>query len=112
MQHRGPLEHFDPEMFELLMRTNVSGAFNVGQAVARHMIARGRGNTDVLVTADKVFVDIVEECRPYAPCQLPACRLVPAGAIGVGMVLDFLVDHPRLLADYRHAACGQTCRMT
>jgi gluconate 5-dehydrogenase len=43
MQHRGPLEHFDPEMFELLMRTNVSGAFNVGQAVARHMIARGRG---------------------------------------------------------------------
>lgn len=43
MQHRAPLEEFDPDMFELLMRTNVSSAFNVGQAVARHMIARGRG---------------------------------------------------------------------
>lgn len=43
MQHRAPLEEFDPEMFELLMRTNVSSAFNVGQAVARHMIKRGRG---------------------------------------------------------------------
>ncbi|WP_442206647.1 SDR family NAD(P)-dependent oxidoreductase [Rhizobium sp. YAF28] len=43
MQHRAPLEEFEPDMFELLMRTNVSGAFNVGQAVARHMIARGRG---------------------------------------------------------------------
>lgn len=43
MQHRAPLEAFDPDMFELLMRTNVSSAFNVGQAVARHMIKRGRG---------------------------------------------------------------------
>jgi len=43
MQHRAPLEEFDPDMFELLMRTNVSSAFNVGQAVARHMIPRGRG---------------------------------------------------------------------
>lgn len=52
-------------------------------------------DTDVLVTADKVFVDIVEECRPFAPCPLPACRLVPAGAIGVGMVLDFLLGQPK-----------------
>ncbi len=43
MQHRGPLEDFAPEDFERLMRTNVSSVFNVGQAVARHMIARGRG---------------------------------------------------------------------
>jgi len=43
MQHRGPLEDFDPEMFERLIRTNVSTVFNVGQAVARHMIARGEG---------------------------------------------------------------------
>ena len=43
MQHRGPLEEFEAEDFERLMRTNVSSVFNVGQAVARHMIGRGAG---------------------------------------------------------------------
>lgn len=43
MQHRTPLEDFDPEMFEKLFSTNVSTAFNAGQAVARHMIKRGAG---------------------------------------------------------------------
>jgi gluconate 5-dehydrogenase len=43
VQHRAPLESFPPEEFERLMRTNVSSLFNVGQACARHMIARGRG---------------------------------------------------------------------
>ena len=43
MQHRGPLEEFAAEDFERLMRTNVSSVFNVGQACARHMIARGAG---------------------------------------------------------------------
>lgn len=43
MQHRGPLEDFPVEMFEKMMRTNVSSIFNVGQAVGRHMIERGNG---------------------------------------------------------------------
>lgn len=43
MQHRAPLEDFPPEMFETLMKTNVTSAFYVGQAVARHMIRRGKG---------------------------------------------------------------------
>ena len=43
MQHRGPLEDFPADAFERLLRTNVSSVFNVGQAVARHMIGRGRG---------------------------------------------------------------------
>ncbi len=43
MQHRSPLEAFPAEAFETLMRTNVSSVFNVGQAVARHMIKRGEG---------------------------------------------------------------------
>ena len=43
MQHRGPLEEFEADAFERLMRTNVSSVFNVGQAVARHMIGRGAG---------------------------------------------------------------------
>ncbi len=43
MQHRAPLEDFPPDAFERLLRTNISSVFNVGQACARHMIARGRG---------------------------------------------------------------------
>ena len=42
-QIRGPLEDFAPEDFEALMRVNVTGVFLAGQAVARHMIGRGRG---------------------------------------------------------------------
>lgn len=43
MQHRSPLEDFGSLDFSTLMRTNVESVFNVGQAVARHMIKRGRG---------------------------------------------------------------------
>jgi gluconate 5-dehydrogenase len=43
MQHRAPLEEFPAEAFERLLRTNITSVFNVGQAAARHMIARGRG---------------------------------------------------------------------
>ena len=43
MQHRAPLEDFPIDAFERLMKTNVTSVFNVGQAVARHMIARGAG---------------------------------------------------------------------
>jgi gluconate 5-dehydrogenase len=43
MQHRAPLEDFPAEAFEQLLQTNIASVFHVGQAVARHMIARGRG---------------------------------------------------------------------
>jgi gluconate 5-dehydrogenase len=43
MQHRTPLEDFPADAFERLLKTNISTVFNVGQAVARHMIARGAG---------------------------------------------------------------------
>jgi len=43
MQHRTPLQDFPADMFEKLLQTNVASVFHVGQAVARHMIARGRG---------------------------------------------------------------------
>ncbi|WEX79384.1 SDR family oxidoreductase (plasmid) [Sinorhizobium numidicum] len=43
MQFRTPLEDFPAERWEQLLRTNVSSVFYVGQAVARHMIARGAG---------------------------------------------------------------------
>lgn len=43
MQHRTPLEDFPPDAFEKLLQTNIASVFHVGQAVARHMIARGAG---------------------------------------------------------------------
>nr|WP_105386601.1 SDR family oxidoreductase [Neorhizobium alkalisoli] len=43
MQFRTPLEEFPADRWEQLLKTNVSSVFYVGQAVARHMIGRGRG---------------------------------------------------------------------
>ena len=43
MQFRTPLEDFPIDRWEQLLTTNISSVFYVGQAVARHMIARGRG---------------------------------------------------------------------
>ncbi len=43
MQHRAPLESFPADAFEKLLQTNVASVFHVGQAVALHMIGRGRG---------------------------------------------------------------------
>ncbi len=43
MQHRGPLEDFPEDAFQRLLQTNIASVFNVGQACARHMIARGAG---------------------------------------------------------------------
>ena len=43
MQHRTPLQDFPADAFERLLQTNIASVFHVGQAVARHMIGRGRG---------------------------------------------------------------------
>lgn len=43
MQFRTPLEDFPADRWEQLLKTNISSVFYVGQAVAKHMIARGRG---------------------------------------------------------------------
>jgi gluconate 5-dehydrogenase len=43
IQRRRMLEDFDHDDWQDVMRTNIDSVFYVGQAVARHMIARGRG---------------------------------------------------------------------
>ena len=43
IQRRGPLEDFAAATWSEVIRTNLDGVFFVGQAVARHMIARKRG---------------------------------------------------------------------
>ena len=43
MQFRAPLEDYPADRWEQLLATNVSSVFYTSQAVARNMIARGRG---------------------------------------------------------------------
>ena len=43
VQRRAPLEDFSPETWRELMRTNLDAVFYVGQAVAKRMIPRGKG---------------------------------------------------------------------
>ncbi|RIY00707.1 SDR family oxidoreductase [Aureimonas flava] len=43
IQRRAPLETYPAETWAEIMRANVDSVFFVGQAVARHMIGRGRG---------------------------------------------------------------------
>lgn len=43
IQRRAPLEDYPAETWAEIMRANVDSVFFVGQAVARHMIGRGRG---------------------------------------------------------------------
>ncbi len=43
MQFRTALEDYPADMFAKLLETNITTVFNVGQAVAKHMIARGEG---------------------------------------------------------------------
>jgi gluconate 5-dehydrogenase len=43
MQFRAPLEDFPADKWQELLQTNISSVFFVGQAVARHMIARKAG---------------------------------------------------------------------
>ncbi len=43
MQFRSLLEDFPADRWEQMLTTNISSAFYTGQAVARFMIARGKG---------------------------------------------------------------------
>lgn len=64
IQRRGPLEEFDHEDWYALMRTNVDGVFYVSQAVARHMIPRGRGK---IINIGSVQSELVRATTaPYA----------------------------------------------
>ncbi len=43
VQRRAPLDQFETAAWRELMSTNLDGVFYVSRAVARHMLARGRG---------------------------------------------------------------------
>jgi gluconate 5-dehydrogenase len=43
MQFRAPLDEFPADRFDQIIQTNLTSVFTVSQAVAKHMIPRGRG---------------------------------------------------------------------
>jgi gluconate 5-dehydrogenase len=64
IQRRAPLEAFDHDDWHDLTRTNVDGVFYVSQAVARHMIPRGRGK---IINIASVQSELVRATTaPYA----------------------------------------------
>lgn len=57
--------------------------------------------TDLVVSADKGLIDILDECRPYAPRSMPAAKLIHSGLPGVKELLELLVAEPTLAAPIR-----------
>lgn len=81
MQHRTALEDFPADTFERLLQTNIASVFHVGQACARHMIARGRGK----------IVNIASvQSAPGRPCIAPCTATKGAVAnLTKGMATDW-----------------------
>ena len=46
--------------------------------------------TDVVITADKVFLDILEACRGDSPCTLPEGKRISANREGVVALIEYL----------------------
>jgi gluconate 5-dehydrogenase len=64
MNRRAPFQDFATADWEAVMRTNVDSVFHVGQAVARHMIARKRGR---IINICSVMSEITRPgIAPYA----------------------------------------------
>ncbi len=73
MQHRAPLEDFPEDMFNRVMETNLNSVFLVGQAVARHMIPRGRGR--IINICSLVSTVARRTIAPYAASKAAVANL-------------------------------------
>ena len=79
MQHRVPLEDFPLEKFEQVMSTNVTSAFIVGRAVARGMIARGKGK---IINICSVMSNLARpSIAPYAASKAAIANLTRGMAV-------------------------------
>ncbi|WP_321799187.1 SDR family oxidoreductase [Caballeronia sp. J97] len=106
IQRRASLESFDARDWNDLLRVNLDGVFQVSQAVARHMLARGRGK---IVNIGSVQSELARPgIAPYAAtkgavrmltkgmCAEWASRGIQANAIAPGY---FETDLNRALID-------------
>ena len=73
VQFRSPLEDFPAEKFELVMHTNVTSVFTVGQAVARRMIPRRTGK---IINICSVMSNVARQSiAPYAASKAAVANL-------------------------------------
>jgi gluconate 5-dehydrogenase len=79
MQFRSALEAFPPEKFDQLITTNVTSVFNVGQAVARHMISRGAGK---IINICSLMSELARpSIAPYAASKAAVANLTRGMAV-------------------------------
>ena len=82
LQRRAPFADFDSADYSELMRTNVDSVFHVGQAVARHMIARRRGR---IINVCSVQSELGRpSIAPYAASKGAVKMLTKGMAIDLG----------------------------
>jgi gluconate 5-dehydrogenase len=82
VQHRGPLQDFDPADFNRLIQTNLMGVFHPAQACARHMIARGQGK--IIATASVMSALARPTVAPYTATKGAVAALVKGMAADWG----------------------------
>jgi gluconate 5-dehydrogenase len=109
IQRRAPLDTFSADDWNDLMRVNLDGVFHVSQAVARHMLPRGRGK---IINLCSVQGELARPgIAPYAAskgairmlsksmCAEWASRGIQANALAPGY---FATDLNRALVDDPH----------
>ncbi|WP_375450564.1 SDR family oxidoreductase [uncultured Devosia sp.] len=79
MQFRSALEAFPPEKFDQIITTNVTSVFNVGQAVARHMISRGAGK--IINICSLMSAVARPSIAPYATSKAAVANLTRGMAV-------------------------------
>ena len=79
MQFRSTLEAFPPEKFDQIITTNVTSVFNVGQAVARHMISRRQGK---IINICSLMSELARpSIAPYAASKAAVANLTRGMAV-------------------------------
>jgi glucose 1-dehydrogenase len=105
-----PFAEITDESFDRIVGVNLTGAFNVGQAAARAMLARGRGGRIVFTSSVHVQMPFATMAvygatkqGVRALCEAMAVELAPHGItvnhIGPGWVLSALNDPSPALQD-------------
>jgi gluconate 5-dehydrogenase len=79
MQHRAPLDQYPPERFAALIDLNLTSVFTVSQAVATHMIGRGRGK---IINISSVLSGLGRQgTAPYGAAKAAVSQLTRGMAV-------------------------------
>lgn len=78
-QYRARLDEFPPEKFDEIINVNLTGVFNVAQAVARHMIGRGEGKIVNIASATSFIAR--RSIAPYTASKAAVAGLTRGMAV-------------------------------